>query len=690
MNEKIKQEKTAAEFGNDLKGEELEELAVNTIRCLCIDGVQKASSGHPGFPMGAADFAYVLWIKFLKHSPNHPDWYDRDRFILSAGHGSMLLYSLLHLSGYKVSIDDLKNFRQWKSITPGHPEYGLTPGVEATTGPLGQGFANGVGIALAECIHANNFNDKNSHIVDHYTYALISDGEIMEGISHESASLAGHWGLGKIIYFYDSNNITIEGSTDLAFSENVKKRFESYGWHVIDIDGHDRTAIAMAISESRNEKNKPSLIIGHTHIGKGSPNKQDTAGVHGEPLGEEEVEATKKNLGFPVSPAFLVPDIVRELFKKRTSQLDTEYSRWKENFSGWSGKNHDKRKRWDTFMERHLPDDLASHMPEFKAGETIATRNASGTILQSLSKILPNLVGGSADLAPSTKTIMKGCEDIKAGNFSGRNIHFGVREHGMGSILNGLSLHGGIIPYGATFLVFSDYMRPSLRLAAMMKQPVIFVFTHDSIFVGEDGPTHQPIEQITALRAIPGMTVIRPADAAETAVAWQIALENGEGPTSLILTRQKLPVLDRKKLLGTAEGLQWGAYILTGNEKEKPDVLIIASGSEVHIALEAHISLLSKGIKSRLINMASWELFDKQPAEYREKIIPPEIKVRLSIEAGITMGWCKYTGDCGQILGRDSFGVSAPYKKLAGEFGFTAKSIVEKILCMIDGKKTQC
>ena len=677
------QQKTAEEFGKDFTGEELEELAVNTIRALSMDAVQKASSGHPGLPMGAADFAYVLWMKFLKHAPSDPKWPDRDRFVLSAGHGSMLLYSLLHLFGYELSLDDLKNFRQWGSLTPGHPEYGLTPGVETTTGPLGQGFANGVGMALAERILAGILNDTGSSIVDHYTYALVSDGDIMEGISHEAASLAGHWGLNRIICFYDSNRITIEGSTDLAFSEDVKKRFESYNWHVVEIDGHDRKAIARAIEECQKEKNKPSIIIGHTHIAKGSPNKQDTAGAHGEPLGEEEVEATKKNLGFPPSPTFLVPDAVRELFKKRVSELESGHRKWQEDFSQWSKANPDKRKQWDCFMEKKLPDDLASHLPKFKPGEAIATRNASGTVLQSLGKILPNLVGGSADLAPSTKTIMKDLGSVGRHEFTGRNIHFGIREHGMGSILNGLSVHGGIIPYGATFFVFSDYMRPSLRLAAMMKQPVILVYTHDSIFVGEDGPTHEPVEQLASLRAIPGMIVIRPADAPETAVAWHAALEMREGPTALILSRQKLPVLDRSQGLAPAEGLRQGAYILAGSEIDKPDILLIASGSEVHIALEARRTLAEKGIKSRVVSMASWELFECQPAEYRREVIPPDLKLRLAIEAGITLGWEKYVGDSGEILGINHFGASAPYKTLAKKFGFTAETIVNRAMKML-------
>ena len=673
---------SATEFGKDFTGKQLDELAVNTIKCLSIDGVQKAKSGHPGLPMGAADFAYVLWARFLKHNPGNPNWPDRDRFVLSAGHGSMLLYSLLHLAGYKVSLDDLKEFRQWNSLTPGHPEHGHTDGVETTTGPLGQGIGNAVGMALSEAMLAQTFNSDSEKIVDHYTYVLVGDGDLMEGLSQEVISLAGHLGLGKLICFYDSNQITIEGATDLASSDDPQKRFEASNWHVIDIDGHDHEAIAAAIKSGQKEAGKPTLIIGHTTIGKGSPNKEGTAGSHGEPLGEEEVVVTKKNLGFPVSPAFLVPDAVRDLFDERKTKMADEQKKWRELFDKWSKADPEKAKQWDMAMAKELPADLAGKLPKFDHGKALDTRRASGEIFKVLCSELPFLAGGAADLAPSTKTLMKGSCSVKPGEFGGCNLHFGIREHGMGAILNGMALHGGFIVFGATFFVFSDYMRPAVRLAALMKQQVIYVFTHDSIFVGEDGPTHEPIEQTAALRIIPNMTVIRPADAVETVVAWQVALENKTGPTALLLTRQNLPIMDRN-VLGSAEGVRKGAYILCGEDIEKPDLLIIASGSEVSIALEANKTLAEKGVKARIINMASWELFDKQDDEYRHKVIPADIELRLGVEAGCTFGWSKYLGNKGRMIGIDHFGASAPAGILAKEFGFTADNIVKNALEMV-------
>ncbi len=661
----------------------LEELSVNTIRALAMDAVQKADSGHPGLPMGAADFAYVLWMRFLKHNPADPHWPDRDRFVLSAGHGSVLLYSLLHLFGYDLSLEELKQFRRWGSRTPGHPEYGLTPGVETTTGPLGQGFGNGVGMALTERILAERFNAGGEEIVNHYTYGLVGDGDLMEGISSEAASLAGHWGLGKLIYFYDDNHITIEGSTDLAFSENVGRRFEAYGWQVLEIDGHDREAIGQALQSAQAEEAKPTLISGRTHIAQGSPHKQDTAAAHGEPLGEEEVKATKKNLGFPVEPPFLVPGEVRSLFDQRGKELKAQAGAWKERFSSWRQAHPEKATLWDTFMSRRLPADLKKHLPVFETGKSIATRNASGEVLQALASQLPNLIGGSADLAPSTKTFLKGFASLGRDSFAGRNIHFGIREHAMGAILNGMSLHGGVIPYGGTFFVFSDYMRPPLRLAALMKQPVIYVYTHDSIFVGEDGPTHQPVEHLAALRCIPNLTVIRPADATETAVAWMVALESKKGPVALILTRQGLPVLDRKEL-APAEELRRGAYIISPGGVEPADILLIASGSEVHLALQAQKLLAAKGKVSRVISMPSWELFDSQPEAYRQQVLSPRVPLRLAVEAGCSQGWHRYLGDFGEIISIDRFGASAPYKVLAEKFGFTPERVVTRALKMIE------
>ena len=670
----------------DIKTCGIEQLSVNTIRCLSMDIVQKASSGHPGLPMGCSDFAYVLWMKHLKHYPGDAAWADRDRFILSPGHGAALLYSLLYLFGYGLTIDEIRDFRQWESRLAGHPEYGLTPGVETSTGPLGQGFANGVGMALSERMLSGRFNSGQDKIVDHYTYALVSDGDTMEGITHEAASLAGHWGLGRLIYFYDFNRITIEGSTDLAFSEDVKKRYQAYGWHVLEIDGHDRAAIDSALTEAKKEESKPSIIIGHTMIGKGSPNKENTASAHGEPLGEEEVLATKKNLCYPCDEAFFVPDEVMEHFKSRVSELKEEYSRWNRAFEKWSAAEPEKRKMWDAARDRKLPDDLKDSLPEFKPGKEIATRSASGEVIQALAKSVPYLIGGAADLAPSTKTFIKGSGSISRDDFSGQNIHFGVREHAMGGIMNGISLHGGFIPFGATFFVFFDYMRPSVRLAALMERPVVYVFTHDSIFVGEDGPSHQPIEQLASLRAIPRIVDLRPCDAVETSVAWQIALENKDAPSALILTRQNLPVLDRTGGLAPAEGIRKGGYIIADSGEGSPEVIIIASGSEVHPALAAFEELSGKGIKIRLVNLASWKLFAAQDEAYREKVLPGNVKKRVGVEAGSSFGWERHIGSEGVMISRDDFGVSAPYQVLAEKFGFTAENIVKKTLELLEKK----
>jgi transketolase len=663
-------------YGRDLSGDALDELIVNTIRALSMDAVQKANSGHPGMPMGMADAAHVLWSRYLKHSPSHPDWPDRDRFVLSAGHGSMLLYSLLHLFGYDMKMEDLQQFRQWESRTPGHPEYGCVPGVETTTGPLGQGFANGVGLALAERMLAAHLNVEGEEpIIDHHVYAICSDGDMMEGISHEAAAIAGHLGLGRIIYLYDDNHITIEGDTDLSMDEDVGRRFEAYRWHVQHVDGHDREAVAAAIESAQAEAERPSVIICRTHIGKGSPHKQDTADAHGAPLGEEEVVLTKQNLGFPTDPLFFVPDIVRETLSARATELDARAEAWLDRFEKWRAVHPDLAQVWDARMSGDLPASLADRLPAFEAGKAVATRNASGEVLQVLSAELPALAGGSADLHPSTKTLIKKETNVKKGHFSGRNLHFGVREHGMGGILNGMALHGGFIPYGGTFLIFSDYMRPSVRLAALSGLQVIYVWTHDSVFLGEDGPTHEPVEHYAALRAIPNLDVIRPADAAETAIAWMMALERTEGPSALLLTRQNIPVLDRAGL-APADSLRQGGYILL--EAEDPELILLASGSEVHLALEAARALNGEGRRVRVVNLSCWEAFERQSAEYREQVLPSPVSRRLAVEAGISLGWDRYLGPRGDTIAIEGYGHSAPWKTIAERLGYTADNVTAK------------
>ncbi len=662
----------------------LDDLCINTIRVLSAECVEKANSGHPGMPMAAAPMAYVLWTKFLKHNPHHPAWFNRDRFVLSAGHGSMLLYSLLHLTGYDLPLSELLNFRQWGSKTPGHPEYGLTPGVETTTGPLGQGFANGVGMAIAERFLAATFNRPGYEIINHFTYAIVSDGDLMEGISHEAASLAGHLDLGKLIYLYDDNHISIEGSTDLAFTENRIARFEAYGWHVQQVeDGNDREAIEKAIVSAQKEIRKPSLIAVRTHIGYGSPNKQDKASAHGEPLGKEEMKLTKQNLGWPLEPAFFLPDEALKVFRAAVEQGKAEEARWLSLLDGYRKAFPDQAKELDQWVKADLPEGWEKDIPGFPADpKGSATRAASGNVLNALAKKIRNLVGGSADLAPSNQTLIKGEGDFQAEHFGARNLHFGVREHGMGGILNGMALHGGLIPYGGTFLIFSDYMRPAIRLAALMHLKVIYVFTHDSIGLGEDGPTHQPVEQLAALRAIPNLMVIRPCDASETAEAWRFALSHRGGPVALVLTRQGVPTLDRS-FFAPAAGLHRGAYVLAGSPKGKPDLLLIASGSEVYLAIEAAAKLEQKGISSRLVSMPSWELFDKQPDSYRRDVLSPEIKARIAVEAGRTQGWWRYVGEKGEVVGLDHFGASAPYKVLYEKFGITAERVVEKALKLL-------
>jgi transketolase len=677
----------------------LDELCINTIRMLSVDMVQQANSGHPGMPMGAAPMAYVLWTRFLRHNPNHPKWPDRDRFVLSAGHGSALLYSLLHLTGYDLPIEELKRFRQWGSKTPGHPEHRETPGVECTTGPLGQGFGNGVGMAMAERFLAARFNRPGYEIVDHHTYAIVSDGDLMEGVASEAASLAGHLKLGKLIYLYDNNHITLAGETGLNFTEDVCKRFEAYGWHVQSIEeGNDIEAISRAITTAQNETSRPSLLPIRTHIGYGSPHKQDTFEAHGSPLGPEEVIATKKNLGWPLEPTFFIPDEALANFKKglhRGTQLEEE---WEANLESYGKVYPELRIEWDQWMNSILPKDWDRDIPVFSPdSKGLATRSAGGQVINAIASHVSSLIGGSADLNPSTNTALKGKGNFQGPpsgdeavqgsvsgpwGYEGANIAFGVREHAMGSILNGMALHGGLIPFGSTFLIFSDYMRPSIRLAALMKLPIIYIFTHDSIALGEDGPTHQPVEHLASLRAIPGLTVVRPADANETAETWRMAMEYKEGPIAIILTRQNVPVIDRTRF-NPANGLRKGAYILADSSSAKPEIILMATGSEVHLALEVYERLRNEGIGVRVVNMPSWELFEKQPEQYRNEILPPEITVRMSIEAGVTLGWHKYAGLGGEIVGIDHFGASAPGKTVLKEFGFTSENVLDRIKALL-------
>ena len=657
--------------------QEIDQLCINTIRTLSMDAIQKADSGHPGAPMGLAVAAYVLWTRVLKHNPENPAWLDRDRFVLSGGHASMLLYSLLHLSGYGLTIDDIKNFRQWGGKTPGHPEYGHTPGVETTTGPLGQGFGNGVGMAMAERHLAARFNLPEHEIVDHYTYMMCGDGDMMEGVTSEAASLAGHLGLSRLICLYDDNGISIEGKTSITFTENVGLRFQAYAWQVLEVDdGNDTEKIYEAFMAARAETERPSLIILKTHIAYGSPNKQDTADAHGAPLGIDEIRLTKKNLGWPEDASFLVPDEVSEKFMECVKKGEKAESGWLARFKSYSSRNPDLAEQWVDAVSGFLSPGWDDGLPEFTpSDDPIATRAASGNILNALSEKLPTLIGGSSDLAPSNKTFIDSCPEFQKGNYAGRNIRFGVREHAMGAIMSGMFLHHGVRPYGGTFLVFADYMRGAMRVAALMKLPLIYIFTHDSIAVGEDGPTHQPVEQLASLRAIPGLTVIRPADAEETKDAWRQALTITDGPVALILSRQKLPVMDKSESKGA---LSNGAYILS-DSKETPDVILIASGSEVHLAVEAKSILQQKGIAARVVSMTSWELFEKTSHSYKNNVILPGVTARVAIEAGLPMGWERYTGDKGAIIGINKFGASAPGGTVMEKYGFTAGNIISKV-----------
>ncbi len=656
---------------------QIDDLCINTIRTLSIDAIQKANSGHPGAPMGLAPAGYVLWTRYLKHNPVNPDWLDRDRFVLSGGHASMLIYSLLHLTGYDLSLDDIKNFRQWGSKTPGHPEYGLTPGVETTTGPLGQGFANAVGMAMAERHLAACYNRPGHDIVDHYTYMMCGDGDMMEGVASEAASLAGHLGLSRLICIYDDNKISIEGGTDIAFTEDVAARFEAYNWHIIRVDdGNNLDAIAGAIEEARSQTENPSLILLRTHIAYGSPNKQDSADAHGAPLGEEEIALTKENLGWPKDKTFYVPDKALNEFRKCIDLGKTAEEEWKERFKAYSKEFSELADSWVNAMSGYLPEGWDSEIPDFSPSDgPIATRAASGKVLNGLAGKVLTLIGGSADLAPSNKTYLDSSHEFQKGHYDGRNIRFGVREHAMGAIMSGMYLHNGLRPYGGTFLVFADYIRPAIRVASLMKLPVIYVFTHDSVAVGEDGPTHQPVEHLASLRAIPGLTVLRPADASETADAWRQALKISNGPIALLLSRQKLPVLDSEKTRGK---LQSGAYVIDDTEGT-PDVILIASGAEVHLALDSKKELEKEGVSVRVVNMPSWELFEKQDESYRNSIIIPEVKACVAIEAGSPLGWERYTGSSESVVCIDSFGASAPGGTVLEKYGFTVENVVEKV-----------
>lgn len=669
-----------------MKDKTIDDLCIDTIRFLAVDAVQKANSGHPGTPMGAAPLAYILWDRFLKHNPSDPTWPNRDRFILSAGHASALLYALLHLTGYDLSLDDIKLFRQWESKTPGHIEYGVTPGVEVTTGPLGQGFANGVGMAMAERWLAECYNRPDYEIINHFTYAIVSDGDLQEGISAEAASLAGTLRLGKLIYLYDNNDTTIEGHTDIAFTENVVLRFQAYGWHVIGpIDGSDLSSVKSAISSAQRETNRPSLIICKTIIGYGSPNKAGKAICHGEPLGEEEVRLTKAKLEWPYAQPFTVPQEALRHFRQSIERGKAWQDKWIKKMKEYRLAYKKEAKQLELHLSGNLPEGWDGELTNlFKSSDqSVATRTASGTILNLISKKIENLIGGSADLAPSTKTLLKdqGHYGFKA--YHGRNLHFGIREHAMGAIANGMSLHGGVISYTGTFLVFSDYMRPPMRLAAMMGIRVIYIFSHDSVGVGEDGPTHQPVEHLLCLRSVPNLVTIRPADATETVEAWKVALKR-KGPTALILSRQNLPVLDRT-VLSSSSGLQYGGYILWEAAKN-PDLIIIGSGSEVHIALDAGRKLQDKGIIARIISLPSWELFEAQSLDYKNNVLPPNIKARISIEAGITLGWDRYVGPEGIAIGVPGFGKSAPGKVIYEKLGFTSSRLVDEGLNILKRK----
>ncbi len=675
----------------------LEDVCINTIRFLSADSVQNANSGHPGLPMGAAAMAYALWTRFLKFNPKDPQWFDRDRFVLSAGHGSMLLYSLLHLTGYDLPLEELKRFRQWGSKTPGHPERGHTPGVEVATGPLGQGFGNGVGMAIVEAWFAARYNRPGHKVIDHYTYAITSDGDLMEGISHEAASLAGHLRLGKLIYLYDQNHISLAGATSLCFTEDVGKRFEAYGWHTRHVeDGNDTEDIGRAIEEAQRERNRPSLILVHTHIGYGSPKKQDSFEAHGNPLGEEELQASKKALGWPTMDKFYLPEDAVKFFRQAGEKGPKAQQEWQKRFEAYKKAFPAEGRELEQIMAGKLPDNWSADLPKWKPEDKpLATRAAGGQAMNALAKHIPNLIGGSADLNPSTNTALKGLGDfqpLESGGpssqgavggvwgYAGQNLAFGVREHAMGAAVNGMAAHGGVLPFSATFLVFSDYMKPAIRLGALSKLKAFYVFTHDSIGVGEDGPTHEPVEHLAGLRAIPGLNVMRPADATETSEAWAVAIQHS-GPTLFALTRQNLPHLDRSKARNI--DVSKGAYILSEADGGSPDVILIGTGSEVSLCMKAQEKLRSYGAKARVISMPSWYLFEAQDARYRESILPKSIKKRVAVEAGATYGWERWAGDEGIIIGIDHYGASAPGAEIMKNFGFTAEHVTAAALRLL-------
>ncbi len=678
-----------------LDAQKLEDVAINTIRILSADAVQNANSGHPGMPMGAAAMAYTLWTRFLKHNPKNPKWFDRDRFVLSAGHGSMLLYSLLYLTGYDLPLDELKKFRKWGSKTPGHPERGHTVGVEVATGPLGQGFSNGVGMAIAEAWLAARYNRPGHNIVDHYTYSICGDGDLMEGITQEAASLAGHLQLGKIIYLYDQNHISLAGGTDLCFTEDVAGRFNSYGWHTRTVlDGNDTNDIAKALEEARKETRRPSLILCHTHIGYGSPKKQDNFSAHGSPLGEEELQATKKALGWPTMDKFFVPEEALDFFRKPIGEGMEAEDAWQQKLASYAKAFPKEAAEFkDVILNGKMPSNWNADIPKWQASDKpISTRVAGGQVLNALAKNIPNIVGGSADLNPSTETALKGMGDFQPSEaagpgtlgavggewgYAGKNVAFGVREHAMGAAVNGISAHGGVLPFSATFLVFSDYMKPAIRLGALSQLKAFYVFTHDSVGVGEDGPTHEPIEQLAGLRAIPGLTVLRPADATETAEAWAFAVQH-DGPTLFALTRQNVPHLDRARSKDAS--VSKGAYILSEPESGDPEVILIGTGSEVALCVKAQERLKSYNIRARVVSMPSWELFSKQTQSYRERVLPRSIRKRVTVEAASSLGWDRWAGDEGKIIAIDHFGASAPGDEILKNFGYTAEHVASEAL----------
>jgi transketolase len=676
-----------------------DDLCINTLRFLSVDMVEKAASGHPGMPMGAATMAYVLWTRFLKHRPANPQWFDRDRFVLSAGHGSALLYSLLHLSGYPLPLSELKRFRAWESLTPGHPERERTPGVEATTGPLGQGFADGVGMAMAEAHLAARYNRDGLKVIDHYTYGIVSDGDLMEGVASEAASLAGHLKLGKLIYLYDDNRVTLSAGTDITFTEDRAERFAAYGWHTQHIeDGNDAEAIEQALLAAQQEKHRPSLILVRTHIGYGAPDKQDSYQAHGSPLGQEETELAKRNLGWPTEPTFRIPEAVRARYLQSTLRGERAEADWNAHMAAYARVHTELAEELQRRIAGKLPADWDAELPKFPTdAKGMATRVAAGKCMVATAHKLTELMGGSADLDPSTKTGLKDLGDFESpgtpaedregsqgGGWSylGRNLHFGVREHAMGGVLNGLAAHGGFIPYGSTFLIFSDYMRPPMRLASLMKLHVIYVFTHDSIGLGEDGPTHQPVEQLAGLRAVPCLQVIRPADANETAVAWKLCVEAKDHPVALVLTRQDVPTLDRARY-ASADGARRGAYVLAEAASGKPDVVLVASGSEVSLITAAQEKLRAQGVDARVVSMPCWKIFDAQPEAYRDSVLPPQVRLRLAVEAGAALGWHRYVGDRGDVLSVDRFGASAPGEVVMREYGFTVENVCKRTLALL-------